>query len=224
MIETNKQEIGDDIRRSATAIALIEAGIDQFGLYGQKATTRNVAEHANANIAAIPYYFRSKNGLYNACMHYIVDEIWAQIGDQLSNASQNIEDLNQAQASQRYLAIMEAFCQFFLQDPDTLRWSQFVMREHATPTQAYEIFYQRYYQHAQSLKVKLLSVCLGKYYDEKRLKVISHALFGQALGFLLARESLLRGLGIEELSTDDVKLISDVVTQNVRSVLVNPTL
>jgi AcrR family transcriptional regulator len=209
------REIDDDIRNSPTALALINAGIDQFGLYGQKATTRNVAEHAKANIAAIPYYFRNKNGLYRACMHYIVDEIWVELGKQLNNPGLIDQHLSKDQAKQTYLDMMDAFCLFFLQDPDTLRWSQFIMREHATPTEAYEIFYQRYYQHAQRLKAKLLATCLDASEHDEHIKVLGHALFGQILGFLIARESLLRGLGVTALSPTSIALIRRVVRQNI---------
>jgi AcrR family transcriptional regulator len=213
------REIGDDIRNSPTAIALIKAGIEQFSQFGQKATTRNVAEHAKANIAAIPYYFRNKNGLYRACMHYIVDEIWLELGNQLVSPDVVEQDISKEQAKATYLEMMDAFCVFFLKDPDTLRWSQFIMREHATPTEAYEIFYQRYYQHAQKVKAKLLAVCLGVSEKDEKIKIMGHALFGQVLGFLIARESLLRALGVSELSPGSINLIRDVVRQNLLAIL-----
>lgn len=213
------REIEDDIRNSPTALALIQAGIDQFGLYGQKATTRNVAEQANANIAAIPYYFRSKNGLYKACMHFIVDEIWLELGNQLVSLDIIEQDLNKQQARAIYLEMMDTFCLFFLKDPDTLRWSQFIMREHATPTEAYDIFYKRYYQHAQRVKAKLLGICLDTNEDAAYVKILGHALFGQVLGFLIARESILRALGTKELTADCIALIRDVIRQNLSAIL-----
>lgn len=213
------REIDEDIRTSPTALALIEAGIEQFGLYGQKATTRSVAERANANIAAIPYYFRNKNGLYKACMHFIVDEIWVELGNELVSPDLINQALTKDQAQAIYLEMMDAFCMFFLKDPDTLRWSQFIMREHATPTQAYEIFYQRYYQYAQRVKAKLLAVCLDASEHDPHIKIMGHALFGQVLGFLIARESLLRALGTPELSTESIRLIRQVLRQNLLAIL-----
>lgn len=211
--------IQSDILNSATAVALIEAGIDQFGLYGQMATTRNVAEKANANIAAIPYYFRSKTGLYNACMHYIVDEIWQELGSSIGNLDALNQTLDKDQAIEAYLNITDNFCQFFLEDPDTLRWSQFIMREHATPTEAYEIFYQRFYKHMQKVKIHLLAICLDASEEDARVRIQSHALFGQVLGFLIARESIVRGLGVDDLNAENILLIRDVVKQTVLAVI-----
>lgn len=218
-INALRRVIGQDIRQSPTAIALIEAGIEQFSLYGEKATTRNVAQKANANIAAIAYYFKNKNGLYKACMHYIVDAIWSELGEHFQSPELLKPQMNKSQAQAFYLTLMDNFCVFFLNDPDTKCWSQFVMREHATPTEAYEIFYERYYRHSQRTKSKLLAICLAKDEHDPYIKILGHALFGQVLGFLVARESLLRGLGDTTLSQNTINMIRKVVRKNVLAVL-----
>lgn len=46
---------------------LIAAALAQFGEYGLHATTRDIAALAGQNIAAITYYFGSKEDLYLAC-------------------------------------------------------------------------------------------------------------------------------------------------------------
>ena len=43
---------------------LIAAALAQFGEYGMNATTREIAAQAGQNIAAITYYFGSKEDLY----------------------------------------------------------------------------------------------------------------------------------------------------------------
>lgn len=53
---------------------LIAAAIEMFGEYGiQGATTRDIAQRAGQNIAAITYYFNSKEGLYLAVAQWIAD-------------------------------------------------------------------------------------------------------------------------------------------------------
>ena len=54
---------------------LIAAGLAQFGEYGLHATTRDIAAQAGQNIAAITYYFGSKEDLYQACAQWIADFI-----------------------------------------------------------------------------------------------------------------------------------------------------
>jgi AcrR family transcriptional regulator len=198
---------------------LLEAGIDQFGQFGLKATTRNVAEKARANIASIPYYFRSKEGLYLACMHYIIDNIWKEIGQVMVPAELELSLISPDAAKAQYLKIMDTFCGFFLEDSRTHTWAQFIMREHATPTAAYKIFNERYYQYMRRVQLKLLSKCLGKSEHDTRIKIQSHALFGQVLGFLVAKESLLNSLNQRELTTEDIMLIKEVVREQTNAVL-----
>ena len=54
---------------------LIAAALAQFGEYGLHATTRDIAAQAGQNIAAITYYFGSKDDLYLACAQWIADFI-----------------------------------------------------------------------------------------------------------------------------------------------------
>lgn len=52
---------------------LIAAALAQLGEYGLHATTRDIAAQAGQNIAAITYYFGSKEDLYLACAQWIAD-------------------------------------------------------------------------------------------------------------------------------------------------------
>lgn len=55
---------------------LLQAAIELFGELGLKgATTRDIAQRAGQNIAAITYYFNSKEGLYLAVAQHIADFI-----------------------------------------------------------------------------------------------------------------------------------------------------
>ena len=51
---------------------LIQAGLEIFGIYNlEGATTRQLAERAGTNQAAIPYYFGGKEGLYLAVVQHL---------------------------------------------------------------------------------------------------------------------------------------------------------
>ncbi len=58
---------------------LIAAALAQFGEYGMNATTREIAAQAGQNIAAITYYFGSKEDLYLACAQWIADFYWRAV-------------------------------------------------------------------------------------------------------------------------------------------------
>ena len=60
---------GEDTRQR-----LIEAALKIFGESGlEGASTRMLADAAGANLAAIPYHFGSKEGLYRAAAEFIVE-------------------------------------------------------------------------------------------------------------------------------------------------------
>ena len=69
-------------RSEETRDALIGAGLELFGENGFNATTtRMVASRAGANIAAIPYYFGGKKGLYHAVVEHIMMRADSHLGE-----------------------------------------------------------------------------------------------------------------------------------------------
>jgi TetR/AcrR family transcriptional regulator, regulator of cefoperazone and chloramphenicol sensitivity len=53
---------------------LIKAGLEFFGMFNlEGATTRQLAERAGVNQAAIPYYFGGKEGLYLAVIEHVIN-------------------------------------------------------------------------------------------------------------------------------------------------------
>src|SRR5246500_4110636 len=59
---------------------LIKAGLEIFGTFNlEGATTRQLAERAGVNQAAIPYYFGGKEGLYLAVIQYMLQHKGSQV-------------------------------------------------------------------------------------------------------------------------------------------------
>jgi AcrR family transcriptional regulator len=71
-------------RRDATKTRklLLEAALQRFARDGYAATTvRDIADDAGVNVALISRYFKSKEGLFEACLTSSVDEIRRNSGD-----------------------------------------------------------------------------------------------------------------------------------------------
>ncbi|SDT57221.1 TetR/AcrR family transcriptional regulator [Actinoplanes derwentensis] len=61
---------------AATRQLLLDAAVHRFTHHGYAATTvRHIADDAGVNVALISRYFRSKEGLFEACLTYSVDEL-----------------------------------------------------------------------------------------------------------------------------------------------------
>jgi AcrR family transcriptional regulator len=62
-----------------TRLRIIEAAIEVFAARGyEEAATRMIADLAAVNLAALNYYFGSKEALYRACAEHIADCASAQ--------------------------------------------------------------------------------------------------------------------------------------------------
>jgi TetR/AcrR family transcriptional regulator, regulator of cefoperazone and chloramphenicol sensitivity len=76
---------GEDTRRR-----ILDTAVEVFAAIGyEAASTRALAERADVNLPAIPYYFGSKEGLYRAVIEHIVREIddsMAPVADRVTAA------------------------------------------------------------------------------------------------------------------------------------------
>jgi AcrR family transcriptional regulator len=81
---TAKEPAAPPRRRDATKTRqlLLDAALQRFTRDGYAATTvREIADDAGVNVALISRYFRSKEGLFEACLTSSVDEIRRTTGD-----------------------------------------------------------------------------------------------------------------------------------------------
>lgn len=201
-------------RGDATRYALIQAGLELFGENGFNATTtRMLCDKAGANISAIPYYFDSKKGLYLAVMEYIVERMQGHFG-QVHSA---LADMNQSgpiprdQAIEVMRRVIRSIAQFFVESEEPKAWVQLIMREQASPTEAFDIIYEGQMKHVQRVFATLIAACTGLPLESDDVKLRSHALVGQILIFIVSRESLLRHLKVSKLSADHIEKIYSIL-------------
>lgn len=209
-------------RGKGTKYALVMAGLELFGEYGLKATsTRMLAEKSGANVAAIPYHFGSKEGLYKAVVAHISERINAHIDNMAANVKARIEDglINKKEARNALREIMHILATLFIAGEEPKAWAQVIMREQANPTEAFDVFYEGNLKHMQKTAAYLLAICADIDPDGNEAKIRAHALWGQIIGFLVSRESLLRHMGVKKLSAKQTKLIYHVLDAHIEACL-----
>jgi AcrR family transcriptional regulator len=205
MIEENFDKRGE-----ATRQALIKAGLELFGEYGFKATsTRMLAEHANANISAIPYYFRSKEGLYTAVIEYIAQQIQQKLGHSYTSVRAALEkpELNNDEAQTHLITMMDSLAHLFVESEEAKSWALIILKEQIKPTPAYNILYDNVMKHEHRVLSALIARMIGGKPDDEIAIIKAHMLIGQVLIFLSAREALLRRLGVKQLTSQHISLI-----------------
>lgn len=199
---------------------LITAAIAQFGEYGLHATTRDIAALAGQNIAAITYYFGSKEELYMACAQWIADFINHNFQEQVACAEALLNQPETDKAKVRDL--IHTACKRMiglLTADETLNLSKFISREQLSPTPAYQLIHDRVISPMHSHLTKLVGLYTGRCPNDTDTILHTHALLGQVLAFRLGRETILLRTGWETFDQACVAQISSVVLSHVDFIL-----
>jgi AcrR family transcriptional regulator len=200
---------------------LIDAALRVFGENGfAGASTRAIAAEAGANIAAIPYYFGGKEGLYLAVANHIADQITGRIGPIFATA-QVPADISREEAKKLLLGIADGFITMMIGSEDSALWARIIVREQFDPTEAFDILYDRVMGPYYAAIGGLLSAIFGKPADSDEVKLRVFALIGQALIFRIARAAINRRMGWDTLTTGRLDQIREVVLKHLAAIIDN---
>lgn len=207
------------IRSADTRARLIDAALTLFGEDGFSATsTRSIAERAQVNLAAIPYHFGGKEGLYRAVAEHVVEAITqAMSGVVLPGRSDAA--LAPAEARAALQVILEHLAQVLLGSEDAARWSRFIVREHMAPSACYGLLYDGFMAPLHGHLSTLIARVRGEDEPTPETAVRAFTLIGQMLTFRIARTAFLMRMGYETLGPAELALIKRVLSQNLDAIL-----
>jgi TetR/AcrR family transcriptional regulator, regulator of cefoperazone and chloramphenicol sensitivity len=206
-----------DNRGANTRQRLIHSALGVFGEYGfHGASTRMLAERAGANLAAIPYYFGGKEGLYRAAAEFIVEFSRRELQPVIDRAERMAAERKRSRpaASALLEELLERFSSLVIGSPEVDSWAIFIMREQLHPGAAFEILYEGMMKRLFGSASQLLAILLRMRSDDPRLIITTQTVFGQAMMFRSGRAAALRQLGWKEITDDRLKLIQSVVREN----------
>jgi AcrR family transcriptional regulator len=209
-------------RGAETSARLIEAAIEVFGQYGfEGASTRTLAERAGVNLAAIPYYFRGKEGLYRAAAQYIVD----RFGERLAPVTRAIDralegrELAPREASRLLHELLNAFAALVIGSDEADRWCAFIMREQTHPGPAFEILYRGIMSKIHQQCAVLLGRLLDRPQDDPLITIRVTAIVGQVLIFRISRLAVMKRLRVKRFSEELVQQIQTVLSEHLDSIV-----
>ena len=199
---------------------LIQAAIEIFAANGFNATTtRMLADKAQVNLSAIPYYFRSKEGLYQAAVEHIADVLSARLDpfmEELASLSEKEPDPENARALLREgLATMVAV---MCGDPGTLPFSKIILQEQMAPTAAFDLIYPRVMERLLKGFAALIAAATGES-DQRQCDLQAILLIGQVMVFRAGRATAVRRLGMEGYSAGEIVEIQDIIKSRAMAVL-----
>lgn len=195
---------------------LIRAAIAQFGEYGLHATTRDIAGLAGQNIAAIPYYFGSKEDLYLACAQWIADFIGANFRPLADNGEQLLSQPEPDKAAIRELILAASKNMILLLTQDeTVNLSKFISREQLSPSPAYQLIHDQVISPLHGHLTRLIAAYTGRDPADTQTILHTHALLGQILAFRLGQETILLRTGWARFDEDKAEQIFQVITTHI---------
>ena len=210
----------EDLGRGAQArLSLVRAAVEVFGESGlEAATTREIAQRARQNIAAIAYYFGGKEGLYLAVAEHIVEVILAHVGPVMDEVEAFLAQPRRA--PQRSLAYIQRLLALSIGTNQTMiPVTGIIVREQTHPTKAFSILYDGCLERLQRLGAALIRAYIGNGASEKECIVRFHAMLGEALAFRFARETILRRAGWKDVGAAEETMVRNIVTEHAELIL-----
>ncbi|WP_049688060.1 transcriptional regulator CecR [Yersinia aldovae] len=198
---------------------LIQAATELFGELGLKgATTRDIAQRAGQNIAAITYYFNSKEGLYLAVAQQIADFIQNAFSPLVQEIDQFLQQPAAEQAAEQQLHyIRRGLLQFshLMTQPETLNISKIMAREQLSPSEAYPLIHTQAIAPLHQKMNHLLAAFIGADASATKTILHTHALIGEVLAFRLARETIRRQAGWQDIGEVESEQINQVLVEHI---------
>jgi TetR/AcrR family transcriptional regulator, regulator of cefoperazone and chloramphenicol sensitivity len=212
------RERGDIARKK-----LIEAGLIIFSEVGYKgASTRRLAATAGVNIAAIPYYFGSKEGLYLAMIDHIVEYYKKSLGSGLVQIRQALNSKNSTFAGccsllDEYMCLLVTFV--LQESNECSQISRIYTREQLDPTSAFERLYDGFFRDMRETLAALVAAILGLDVLSTEVKLITETLLGQVAIFKSSRVTVLHNMGWKNYEGKSMADIERIVRFNVNALM-----
>jgi len=184
-------------RGDPTRQRLLEAGLQLFGKYGfDGVSTRELAKTAGVNLAAIPYHFGGKEGVYLAVVDHLASAVEKPVNAMVAEIDGALDRTRSRADTEDLLArLIGTLARILLgSDQQALR-IRFMMREQLQPTAAFERLYARFIEHVHRCVTGLVARLLDSDPNEPLTILRAHALFGQILGFAVAQATIRRRMG-----------------------------
>ncbi|RJF78931.1 CerR family C-terminal domain-containing protein [Rhodopseudomonas palustris] len=191
----------------ATRARMIEAAIGVFGSVGfDGATTRQLAERAGVNQAAIPYHFGGKRELYLAAAEAIADHMHGRI-------EPLIAELRQAGTGPiaNIDAVVMRFFKFIAGDEQPEAWTMFFGRCERDADDAFRLIYDRSVARFQAALVAAIATATGRSPEDEDLKLRVAIVLGTISNFRTLRRVMLTSLGWDSLDAERQRTVEIAV-------------
>lgn len=211
------------LRGENAKLQLLLTAADVYGEQGiDGATTRKIAQASGQNIAAISYYFGSKEGLYLAVAKMIAKNIKDRFHDVFNAIDCFLNQPVNEKKPQEALDLLQKTVityNYFQLEKKNLSFSRILAREQLNPTEAYTIIHEQALGPIHSRLNRLIAIYIGADPNHLTTLIHTHAILGETLSFRIARETLLRQTGWKHINENEFKIINQVLIEHTNILL-----
>ncbi|ALL36280.1 CerR family C-terminal domain-containing protein [Serratia marcescens] len=192
-------------RTRETQERLIRAGLSLFSKQGLEGVrTRQLAEAAGVNQSAIPYHFGGKEGVYLAVLEHVANGIVERLALPRRPPAKQLPTVT-------LKMLMQDFVTALLGTETSAASSLLLAREQLQPSADFDTLHARLFLPLHQAVSELVAAIRGTQPELRENILRAHAILGQALAFAVAREALLRRLGDNALSPQEIAQIAALV-------------
>lgn len=202
---------------------MVLAALDLFGKHGFDATTtRMIAQAAEMNLGAIPYYFGSKEDLYAEAAGYLagfIEQEQAVPLQLLKDQSARTNDVREL--IDQVMAFMLTQARLLLADKVPASWIQFFLRAQAEHGEAFERIFAQVVEPMQQCLTDIMARIIQRSPDDFQTRVLSFVALHQFVCFRLADSVLMRRMDWDAITPERVEQLLDVIAPHLRAQLLS---
>ena len=191
----------------ATRDYIIGVATDLFGQYGYRGVTvRQLTLAAKVNLSAITYHFGGKDELYRMTVESLMERVGGLIGAPVQALGLAVAQAGADTAALRLAAegFIRDWAQLVLADGDVQRRLPVLAMELVSPTPAFPIIYEHFYQRLYEALGGLIAAVMGMEPGSLELSIRVHGVASLMLGFVASERVLWRSLDWEGYSSERV--------------------
>lgn len=169
-------------------------------------------------MSSITYHFGGKEGLYLAAARHIAAQLSGRMHQAIEVAQPSLAPgATREEAIAALLSILDRFTEI-MTHPESEPWARFIVREQMDPTEAFDAIFATIGQFASTAARLIERISEGRCDPaDARLRVI--AIVGQVLAYRTAKAALLKLTGWEDVDSDGVARIRQVVREHTIAII-----
>jgi TetR/AcrR family transcriptional regulator, regulator of cefoperazone and chloramphenicol sensitivity len=209
---------GGYARGEETRARIVTAAMRMFGERGfEAASTRDIATMAGVNAPALQYYFDNKEGVYLACVEFIVASVWHFMSDVAADAEKALAaNASDAELIEKFCAMQGKLAQFMFTVKDSEDWRMFMARLNSGegPPAGFQFIYQHVSGRMTKTLAAIVGRLLGRPADDEETLIRTMTVSGQLHVFSVARKSVLARLNWDRVDAARLELLKRILREH----------